>query len=407
MALAEKKIAPVDVATIALWRAAENGDVDELAELLPRVRDIDACNEHGVTALMRAAQDGHAKMVRALLEHGADANIKRNDKFTALALAAFFGHTEVVRTLMEHGADLQASTRSGTSPQMWATARTFNEVVDQLENRVARPPVVRSVDSVVRETAAGSSSVQEPLVVRKAPLAVAAAPSVVRTLKDPPEIWDLVHEAPRNFDAKTAFLTRVKSDKTGFAFRVATAVVFMGMCVVSVLVLRGVQARSEGANEPQPITSQPSKTEQPATAPHAATTDALAAPQTNVEPAGPTVTDNNKPGVGTSTVPTPTVATPAVVNPTFVTPSFARPTVGTRRFNSASRAVVSSQRAERDASVVTATETPQPVAAPAEKPAAPVRVEPSAKSKANVPLSPQLITPAKGSSAKTKVIQWP
>src|ERR1043165_1876989 len=163
MALAEKKIAPVDVATIALWRAAENGDVDELAELLPRVRDIDACNEHGVTALMRAAQDGHAKMVRALLEHGADANIKRNDKFTALALAAFFGHTEVVRTLMEHGADLQASTRSGTSPQMWATARTFNEVVDQLENRVARPPVVRSVDSVVRETAAGSSSVQEPL----------------------------------------------------------------------------------------------------------------------------------------------------------------------------------------------------------------------------------------------------
>ena len=62
MALAEKKIAPVDVATIALWRVAENGNVEDLAELLPRVRDIDACNEHGVTALMRAAQNGRVKM---------------------------------------------------------------------------------------------------------------------------------------------------------------------------------------------------------------------------------------------------------------------------------------------------------------------------------------------------------
>ena len=109
------------------------GDVAALASVLKRVPDINARNEHGVTALMRAAQFGHVRMVRALLEHGADANITRNDKFTALALAAFFGHTQVVRALMEHGADSQASTRYGTSPHMWATARTFNEVVNQLD----------------------------------------------------------------------------------------------------------------------------------------------------------------------------------------------------------------------------------------------------------------------------------
>src|SRR5690349_19278435 len=136
MAFAEKKLVLPDTATLALWRVSENGNVEELVELLSRVPDINARNEHGVTALMRAAQNGRARMVRALLEHGADANIRRNDKFTALALAAFFGHTEVVRTLMEHGADSKASTRGGTSPQMWATARTFNEVVDQLEKPV-------------------------------------------------------------------------------------------------------------------------------------------------------------------------------------------------------------------------------------------------------------------------------
>ena len=32
------------------------------------MRDINAQNEHGVTALMRAAQYGHLKMVRALLD---------------------------------------------------------------------------------------------------------------------------------------------------------------------------------------------------------------------------------------------------------------------------------------------------------------------------------------------------
>src|SRR6476659_3820938 len=153
MASAEKRLAAPDAATLALWRVAEHGDVDELSDVLRRVPDINACNEHGVTALMRAAQNGRVKLVRALLEHGADANIKSNDKFTALARAAFFGHTDVVRTLMEHGADLKASTRSGTSPQMWATARTFNEVVNQLEKPLAAQPapVVRPL-AVVKET---------------------------------------------------------------------------------------------------------------------------------------------------------------------------------------------------------------------------------------------------------------
>ena len=57
-----------DAATLDLWRVAESGDVNSLESLLPRLRDINARNEHGVTALMRAAQYGHVKMVRALLE---------------------------------------------------------------------------------------------------------------------------------------------------------------------------------------------------------------------------------------------------------------------------------------------------------------------------------------------------
>src|SRR5688572_12014437 len=156
-----------DAATRELWRVAESGDTDVLAGIMSRNVDVDARNEHGMTALMRAAHNGHERMVRALLKHGADPNITRNDKFTALALAAFFGHTETVRILIENGAKTEVVTRSGTSPKMWARARTFTEAARCLEQPGPRPV---------------------PVAV---PVVVKPAPAVVKTLKDPPEIWDL------------------------------------------------------------------------------------------------------------------------------------------------------------------------------------------------------------------------
>jgi len=355
MALAEKRISTFDATTLALWRVAESGDVEELAALLPRIKDINARNEHGVTALMRAAQDGHVKMVRALLEHGADANIRRNDKFTALALAAFFGHTAVVRVLMEHGADSHASTRNGTSPQMWATARTFNEVVDQLEQPVQRPKTA----------------------IRSVPAAACPAPAVVRTLKDPPEIWDLVHEAPRGFDPRSAFLARLESMKAGFAFRAAAAVVLIGLCVVGVWVLRGVQARSERSVEPAPpvVTAQPKNISQPV-APAVAPV-AESQPATEPEIVAPAGNEDNKP-------------------------------VAISRSGSRSRVANSHSFEPRPRGVETE-QVVQPVAAPSEKSEPPVRVETATKPKPKPsdPLSPQLITPAKSSAPKAKVIQWP
>ena len=375
-----------DAATLDLWRVAENGNVNELAAVLPRVRDINARNEHGVTALMRAAQYGHVKMVRALLEHGADTNIKRNDKFTALALAAFFGHTEIVRALMEHGADSQASTRYDTSPHMWATARTFNEVVDQLEQpkRVEKPrPIAKPAPRKAQEP------IPAPTPIAAKPTPVSTDPgvravektAVVHTLKDPPEIWDLVHEVPRGFNARSVFLTRLKAIKSGLAFRLAAVAVLIAASVIGVMVLRGVQARNE-RNVLAP--AKPSS------------------PTINVQKSEPSRQTTSQPE-------TPTAAAPAVTTPSFVSPDVNNigvseaPSINQKPAWRSSRRRAT--RVEPDSTPsVAASEVVQPVATPTVKTNPP---EAQPKAKASTPLSSQIIAPAKNATPKGKVIQWP
>jgi Ankyrin repeats (3 copies) len=371
-----------DAATLDLWRVAEAGDLKGLASVLPRVRDINARNEHGVTALMRAAQFGHVKMVRALLEHGADANIKRNDKFTALALAAFFGHTEIVRALMEHGADSQAATRGETSPHMWATARTFNEVVNQLEKPapVENSPPVQKPTPVERPT-----PLERPApVARPAPREmepqVATQTVVVRTLKDPPEIWDLVHEVPRGFNPRSAFLTRLQS--TTWTFRLATVAVLIAAGVLGVMVFRRSETRKEAnltranqqTNAPKPVI--------PVAAPAvAASSTASTADANTATPsfAAPEVNHGQSdPGINAVVSDVPTV---------YRKPRSSR---GSRRLPETSTPAVAPSDAVQPVTTSTAK-------APASEP----------QPKATAPLSSQMIAPAKTAQPKGKVIQWP
>ena len=362
--------------TLALWRAAEAGELSEVEAALARVADVNARNEHGVTALMRAAQHGHVKVVRLLLAHGADANVIRNDKFTALSLAAFFGHTDVVKALMEHGADSQASTRHGTSPHMWAKARTFKTVVAQLEKpapettspgRQQRPTVQRQVPA-------------PPMTFAKVP----AAPPVVHTLKDPPEIWDLVHEVPKGFNARAAFVTRLRSMR--LTFRLVTAAGLIGACVVGVLVLRGVDARSEVTVDRQPPASAVIQNEK----------------RTLENAAPPAVT---APVSSASSFVAPTVVPVATHDAPVATQDFK--TAHTRKRNSHSR-VFNAPEAESNFSEQPApSETVQKIAAAPETSDVKVRPSPTTQTKSSSPLSPQLITPAKNVSPKSKVIQWP
>lgn len=326
-----------------LLRVAESGDVDELLRLLPLVDDINARNRHGMTALMKAAFFGHEPMVRALLEHGADPNLTRNDRFTALALAAFFGHGETVNTLIEFGARAEAVTRAGASAQTWAKARTFIEVARCLEACAPKP---------ARAT---------PTPVRNPPTPVDVAPMEVKTLTDPPEIWDLVHEVPRNFDPRTAFILRITSMKRTLLFGAFVVVLLIVGGGVGVLKLRSSPASGPVAEIP----------------PIAAEVKAISPPPAQAVVENPPVEVVND-------------------NHARTVPNKARLWIRQPR----TFPVVT----EAAAQVVESKEEPA-AASPqfeAPKPAAPtVKTNPSAG------LSPRVIAPPKSAPPKGKVIQWP
>jgi len=345
-AIAKQRITP-DPAAQELARVAEIGDVDELRRILPQAGNVNARNKHGMTALMRAAYHGHARMVRALLEHGADPNLARNDKFTALALAAFFGHTETVRILIEHGAKTDVVTRCGASAQMWATARTFEEAARCLKSHSPAPAPAATAPP-------------------------AAAPVVVKPLKDPPEIWDLVQEVPRGFDARSVFFSRLKSMKTSFALRTAAVLVVSAVCVVGVLLLRGSQASSLQEDPP----------------PHQSAAENKVSAPASIENSDNEPSDSAAPEVS--------------------------------KFSHHSESSDGSEKRSRKLKLLTrqtklrSTPEEEPVQSVrnSEVPAAPSAVaspkfESRKSIKANTSLSPQLIAPAKSSPPKAKVIQWP
>jgi hypothetical protein len=332
----------IPAVTADLLRVAESGDVDELVRLLPRVVDVNVRNRHGMTALMKAAFFGHEPVVRLLLEHGADPNLMRTDSFTALALAAFFGHTETVKTLIEFGARTEAVTRAGASARAWARSRTHDEVARCLETHAPpKKPVITIAPT--------------PAPIEEAPV----TPPVTKTLSDPPEIWDLVHEEPRSFNPRSAFVSRFTSAWKTFVLGACVVVLLIVGCAVGVLMLRRSHARS--LPPPQKVVAAP------------------VAAETTV----------SKPVQTEAVVESPPVA---VVNENHVR---AVPNKARLQIRQPRTAVVENEPTAEAPPVATPQfESPKPS-------------PPAIKTNPGPALSPHLITPAKNAPSKGKVIQWP
>ena len=78
--------------------------------------------------LIRAAADGDVGAVKELLAGGADVNVRTPLGDTALIRAAFFGRAEVVRVLLDAGADARARDGNDFTAYEWAVRKGFYPV---------------------------------------------------------------------------------------------------------------------------------------------------------------------------------------------------------------------------------------------------------------------------------------
>ena len=392
MAVPRKFLVVPTATTRELWRIAESGELDELLAILPSA-DVNARNEHGMTALMRAARQGRTQMVRTLLEHGADPNLVRNDNFTALSLAAFFGHTEIVEMLLGRGAQTDVETRYGTSPKMWATARSFGDVARCLEKRPpaqipqAPPTPPAPPAKIEQHKVPVEDSFKEPIPHQPAE----ASPIVIRTLSEPPEIWDMVHEAPRNFNAGSAFVARLNSMKMATLVIATALLVVFGVGTFGLALWKGafrLNSVTNAVKSHEPVTATPVTPVAASTA----TTSAVS-PAENVESVENRTTQpaNSDAAAQPEMLPT----TPNAETATYV-PRRSRPFARSRTTTSNVQSVNTIENAPAP--------QPPPIDLKVDSQSA---NDSATKNKTTTPLSPQMISPPKASQPKAKVIQWP
>lgn len=86
-----------------LRRAAEAGDVDEIAALASGLRDLNARDAQGRTAVMIATLHGQTAAVTTLLARGADPNVADANGLTPLQAARAAGASDIIATLERYG----------------------------------------------------------------------------------------------------------------------------------------------------------------------------------------------------------------------------------------------------------------------------------------------------------------
>ena len=235
-----------------LWHIAGSGDLEQLDELLSQGVDVNAGDRTGVTALMRAAYHGQLAMVRALIGYGADPTAKDRSGLTALMMAKHGGHDEIVEALGRFGAqgktEVARKRGTGVSPVNHAQdARaifTLNQSVTEQNVDVA--PDYDDWES-------GKNS------------------QTARTLREPLEIWQMVHTTQTESYAPSASRGRVFSTRI-LALAVGALIICSG-AVFGFLALReAMNGRDGTAEQRSDATAQTSSSNQRLSASKALTT---------------------------------------------------------------------------------------------------------------------------------------
>ncbi|MBL7644781.1 MAG: ankyrin repeat domain-containing protein [Candidatus Hydrogenedentes bacterium] len=88
-----------------LHQATQNGDVEQVRNLLDQGANVDHENEQGLTPLHWSALNGRSDLAEILIEHGAAINQREGytGKLTPMAMALLMGYDDVVELMAARG----------------------------------------------------------------------------------------------------------------------------------------------------------------------------------------------------------------------------------------------------------------------------------------------------------------
>jgi cytohesin len=130
----------------ALFKAATEGNIKGIKQLIADGADVNAKNRDGTTPLQTAAIRGHKEFLQLLIANGADVNAKNEDGMTPLHCAAIgtslnylsrggrYGvdQKEVAELLISAGADVNAQDEDGETPVDIAIMSNQPQIADLL-----------------------------------------------------------------------------------------------------------------------------------------------------------------------------------------------------------------------------------------------------------------------------------
>lgn len=88
-----------------LHRATQNGDIEQVKQLLDQGANVDHENEQGLTPLHWSALNGRTDLAELLIDHGAAINQREGytGKLTPMAMALLMGYDDVVECMAARG----------------------------------------------------------------------------------------------------------------------------------------------------------------------------------------------------------------------------------------------------------------------------------------------------------------
>ncbi|XP_043928580.1 ankyrin repeat domain-containing protein 49 isoform X2 [Protopterus annectens] len=144
---------------LILW-AAEKNRLSTVKRLLSENHSlINSRDGDNYTPLHRAAYNGHLEIVRELVGHGADVHAVTVDGWTPLHSACKWNNAKVASFLLQHGADINAQTEGLLTPLHLASVnRDGPEVLELLlMNRYLKPELKNSLNETALDIAKRSN----------------------------------------------------------------------------------------------------------------------------------------------------------------------------------------------------------------------------------------------------------